>query len=65
MNYKVGKNYINAFNKLEKILDWENDPNSLILDHNTALILKQGIVFIYGRDKLYRPLVYFNVKKAL
>ena len=65
MNYRVGKNYVNAFNKLAKILEWENDPLSLVLDIDSAMVLKQGVIFMYGRDLMYRPIFYFDVKKAL
>lgn len=44
--------------------EWQRDPNMQNLSAKAKEILATGVVYTYGRDPHYRPIVFLNVGKT-
>ena len=57
--------YDKAFKRLVKYIDWSNKTFPIIIHPKSRLIeiLNKGIVYVYGRDCRYRPILVFRLQE--
>ena len=44
--------------------EWNKDPNIQMMSAKARSILETGVLYTYGRDPMYRPIIFLNVAKT-
>jgi len=50
--------------KIQNCLEWRSNPNSQTLSPGVKFILECGALYIYGRDRQFRPLMILDLAKV-
>ena len=52
----------NAYADIYKKNVWQKDHLPLLFNAGVKKLLEQGVVYVYGRDKCYRPVLHVSVQ---
>lgn len=49
-----------AYDAMKFKIKYQTDHFPILIDNNTAELMNQGVFYIYGRDRCFRPIVHIN-----